>query len=68
VLEELSPPLCAVSGYLLGSPAGRSDMKAFLKEYWLWIVIPFVLVAGAVLVAVLMMSDDGASPFVYNIY
>ena len=43
-------------------------MKAFLKEYWLWILIPFVLVAGGLLVAYFMMADDGASPFVYNIY
>jgi len=43
-------------------------MKAFLKEYWLWILIPFVLVAGAITVALVMMSNDGASPFVYNIY
>ena len=43
-------------------------MKAFLKEYWLWILIPFVLVAGAIAVALLMMSNDGSSPFVYNIY
>lgn len=43
-------------------------MKAFLKEYWLWILIPFVLVLGAIGVAVFMMSGDGSSPFVYNIY
>jgi hypothetical protein len=44
-------------------------MKAFLKEYWLWIVIPFVVVVGGLAVLIFMMSqDDGASPFVYNIY
>lgn len=43
-------------------------MKAFLKEYWLWIVIPFALVVGGLALAWLMMSDDGATPFVYNIY
>ena len=43
-------------------------MKDFLKEYWLWIVIPFVLVVGGLAIAWLMMSDEGATPLVYNIY
>ena len=43
-------------------------MKEFLKEYWLWIVIPFVLVVGGLALAWLMMGDEGATPFVYNIY
>ena len=44
-------------------------MKAFLKEYWLWIVVPFALVIGGLAIACwFMMSDEGASPFVYNIY
>jgi hypothetical protein len=43
-------------------------MKAFLKEYWLWIVVPFVLVLGGLVLAFFLLGDDGASPFVYNIY
>jgi hypothetical protein len=44
-------------------------MKAFLKEYWLWIVIPFALVVGGLALAWFLLSgDEGASPFVYNIY
>jgi hypothetical protein len=43
-------------------------MKAFLKEYWLWIVIPFVLVIGGLALAYFLMNDDSTSPFVYNIY
>jgi hypothetical protein len=44
-------------------------MKAFLKEYWLWIAIPFVLVIGGLAVLWLMIgNDEGASPFVYNIF
>lgn len=43
-------------------------MKAFLKEYWLWLVIPVVLVALGLALAWFLMGDEGASPFVYNIY
>ena len=43
-------------------------MKAFLKEYWLWIVVPFALVLGGLALAWFLMSDEGASPFVYNIH
>lgn len=42
-------------------------MKSFLKEYWLWIVVPVVLVVGGVILAMLLMDDGSASPFVYNI-
>ena len=44
-------------------------MKAFLKEYWLWITIPFVLVLAAILLAVwLLGGDEGSSPFQYNVF
>jgi len=46
----------------------RGTVRTFLREYWLWIVIPFVLVVGGLALAWLMMSDEGATPFVYNIY
>ncbi|MFT5464868.1 MAG: hypothetical protein ACI8QS_003775 [Planctomycetota bacterium] len=43
-------------------------MKAFLQEYWLWILIPFVLM-GCLLLAVLFMANgEGSSPFIYNIF
>ena len=42
-------------------------MKSFLKEYWPWIVIPFVLVVGGLTLLYFLMDDGGASPFVYNI-
>lgn len=42
-------------------------MKAFLKEYGLWIAIPFVLVALLIVAALWLMGGDGASPFAYNI-
>jgi hypothetical protein len=42
-------------------------MKDFLKEYWAWIVVPFVLVVGALVLAYFFLGDEGASPFVYDI-
>ena len=40
-------------------------MKKFLREYWLYVVAPFVIVI--VLIIVLALTSDGpASPFNYN--
>ncbi len=41
----------------------------FLKEYWLWIVVPMLLVLAA-LAALLLLAqgDDAASPFQYNVF
>ena len=41
----------------------------FLKEYWLWIAVPMVIILGA-LVALLYVSgsDDSVSPFEYNVF
>ena len=43
-------------------------MKEFLKEYWLWIVVPIVLVLGALALVFFLSADDGASPFQYNVF
>jgi hypothetical protein len=44
-------------------------MKNFLKEYWAWIVVPFVLVIGGLLVLFWVLgSGDGQNPFVYNVF
>ena len=40
----------------------------FLKEYWLWIVVPFVLVIGAILLFLYSTSGDAVSPFQYNVF
>ena len=40
----------------------------FIKEYWLWIVIPFVLVIGGLLLFVTLMDNDPVSPFQYNVF
>ena len=43
-------------------------MKAFLKESWLWILIPFVLVIGGLFALYLLTGGEEASPFQYNVY
>ena len=43
-------------------------MKAFLKEYWPWIVIPFVLVLGGIAALWFFLGADEGSPFVYNVF
>ena len=40
-------------------------MKEFLRDNWLWIVIPFVVVVTVVVVVVVMTPDQAASPFHY---
>ena len=42
-------------------------MTDFFKEFWLWILIPFVLVIGMLVVLYLMSGGDSISPFHYNI-
>ena len=43
-------------------------MKAFLREYWPWIVVPFVLMGLALALFLFVLSGDqgGSSPFIYN--
>ncbi len=40
----------------------------FLKEFWLWILIPFVLVIGGLLLLWFLTGDDAANPFQYNVF
>ena len=47
-------------------------MKSFLREYWLWILVPFMVVAmglAAFFLYVFFVSGDstGSSPFIYNV-
>jgi hypothetical protein len=42
-------------------------MKEFLREYWPWIVVPFVLVVGGLLLLAWLWAGEDASPFVYNV-
>jgi len=44
-------------------------MKEFFAEFWLWIVIPFVLVLGGLLFLYFWAgAGDGTSPFTYNVF
>jgi len=42
-------------------------MGSFLRENWIWIVAPIVLVL-ALVVALLVFGGGDDSPFVYNIF
>ncbi|MFT7676196.1 MAG: hypothetical protein ACI8QC_000164 [Planctomycetota bacterium] len=42
-------------------------MSNFLKENWVYIVIPIVLVVVGVIVLVMMSEGDPAAAFQYNI-
>ena len=44
-------------------------MGKFIREYWLWAAVPFVLVIAAVAFLVLSGgSDDSVTPFTYEIF
>ena len=42
-------------------------MKDFFREYWLWIVIPFLIVIGGILMLFLMSDGNSVSQFQYNV-
>ena len=42
-------------------------MGRFLKEYWVWILAPVVVVALILLVALLVLGD-GDAPFAYALF
>jgi hypothetical protein len=44
-------------------------MSDFLRENWLWIVVPLVVVvAGAIAFLVLTGGSEEVNPFIYNPY
>ena len=43
-------------------------MSSFLKENWIWIVAPIVLVAFGVFVILKMSSGDPAAAFTYTLH
>jgi hypothetical protein len=42
-------------------------MGRFLKEYWVWILAP-VVVVGLVLLIALFVLGDGDTPFAYALF
>jgi hypothetical protein len=43
-------------------------VKEFWREYWLWIVVPIVVVFAVVVGAMFLLGGDDTSPFIYNIF
>lgn len=43
-------------------------MGKFLRENWLWILAPVVIVLALFLVLIFTSNSDDASPFIYNIF
>lgn len=43
-------------------------MGSFLRENWLWIVAPIVLLVVALVVAALALSGNDDGQFIYNIF
>ena len=40
----------------------------FLRENWIWIVAPIVIVLIAVAFLLYNSESDSAAPFIYNVY
>jgi hypothetical protein len=45
-----------------------SVTKDYLKQHWLWLALPFVLVVAALATACLTLDAAGSSPFLYQIH
>ena len=44
-------------------------MKEFFQENLLWILVPFVVVVAGVLVLLFASGgEEGAQPFIYNVF
>ena len=43
-------------------------LKQFFAEFWLWILIPALLVGAGIVALLLMSGSDSSSPFVYNVF
>ena len=51
------------------APPESITMVEFIKEYWLWIAAPIVLVLAAVTVVIVMGGgDEEEAPFVYSVF
>ena len=43
-------------------------MGAFLKENWIWIVTPMVLVVAAIVYLLMTGGDEGDAKYIYNLW
>jgi hypothetical protein len=53
-----------------GNRSAAEPQRGFFAENWPWIVVPFVLVLGAMAAFVMSTGgdDSGENPFVYNVF
>lgn len=43
-------------------------MGKFLRENWLWVALPFIVVLAAMAILILVSEEgDAAAPFIYNV-
>jgi len=43
-------------------------VKNFLREFWLWILIPVLVVVGGVLFLLFLEDSGPSSQFTYNVF
>ncbi len=43
-------------------------MGSFLKENWIWIVAPMVLVLVGVVALIILGGEEGDAHFIYNLW
>jgi len=52
---------------MLADPTGAT-MRNFLRDYWLWIVVPLVLVVIGLVAAWFLLGTEGSDPFSYPLF
>jgi hypothetical protein len=43
-------------------------MRDFFAEYWLWILVPSLVVAAGIVLLVIAGGSDDLTPFKYNVF
>jgi hypothetical protein len=61
------PALAADPGVELVQPR-RANVLKFIRENWVWIVAPIVVVALLLVSIAWLGGGDSSAPFVYNIF
>jgi hypothetical protein len=47
----------------------RGAIRGFFKEFWLWILIPVLIVAGGILLLIFWgQGSESSNPFTYNVF
>ncbi|MHC5212644.1 MAG: DUF5989 family protein [Planctomycetota bacterium] len=45
---------------------GRTGFTGFLRDTWIWWLLPLVIVLGLAIVLLWLAEGDATSPFIYN--